>query len=64
VSRSVERRGAIARLAATLETTGTPLVLTDDTLAVARDAAARGLIHPTAVDLVAADAGADVRAPG
>ncbi len=59
VTRSAERRAAIAALAATLAAAGTPLVLADDTLAAARDAAARGLILPAAVELVAADVGAD-----
>jgi phosphatidate phosphatase APP1 len=64
VTRRPERAAAIAALAATLAAAGTPLVLADDTLAAARDAAARGLIHPGAVAAVAAEVGADARAPG
>jgi phosphatidate phosphatase APP1 len=64
VTRRAERAEAIARLAAALAATGTPLVLAEDTLAAARDAAARGLIRPAAVDAVRADAGADADAPG
>jgi phosphatidate phosphatase APP1 len=63
VTRRADRQAAIGRLAETLAATGTPLVLTDDTLAAARDAAARGLIRPEAVGTVAADVGADARAP-
>lgn len=62
VTRRVVRATAIAELATVLGASGTPLVLADDTLAAARDAAARGLVAPTAVDAVAADVGADVRA--
>lgn len=64
VTRRPERAAAIAQLARALEAHGTALVLAADTLAAARDAAARGLIHPGAVAAVAADVGADVQAPG
>lgn len=64
VTRRPERAAAITGFAATLAAHGTALILADSTLAAARDAAARGLIHPGAVAAVAADAGADARAPG
>jgi phosphatidate phosphatase APP1 len=64
VTRRPERGAAIARLAEALGSAGTPLVLADDTVAAARDAAARGLVGPATVDAVAADVGADAGAPG
>jgi phosphatidate phosphatase APP1 len=66
VTRRPERAAAVAALARTLDAVGTPLVLADDTLAAARDAARRGLVRPEAVDAVAADAARDqsARAPG
>jgi phosphatidate phosphatase APP1 len=64
VTRRPERAAAIGRLAEVLGAAGTALVLADDTLAAARDAAARGRVHPDAVAAVAADVGADARAPG
>ena len=64
VTAGADRRAAIAHLAAVLGEAGTPLVLAADTLAAARDAAGRGLVAAAAVDHVAADAGADARAPG
>jgi phosphatidate phosphatase APP1 len=63
VTRRPERAAAVAALARTLDAVGTPLVLADDTLAAARDAARRGLIRPEAVDAVAADAAATARGP-
>lgn len=66
VTRRPERTAAVAALAETLAAVGTPLVLADDTLAAARDAAGRGLIAPAAVDAVAADVARDqsAAAPG
>ncbi|MDB4948506.1 MAG: hypothetical protein JWM27_1155 [Gemmatimonadetes bacterium] len=57
------RRETIRALAAEVKAAGSTLLLTDDTLAAARHAAARGWIAPDAVDEVAAASSADGVAP-
>jgi phosphatidate phosphatase APP1 len=59
VHRVAERRAAIQTLAADVQATGTPLVLADDTLALARHAAEHGWISPDAVGAVAAASAAE-----
>jgi phosphatidate phosphatase APP1 len=59
VHRDAARRTAIQALAADVQAAGIPLVLADDTLALARHAAAHGWIAPGAVDEVAAASAAE-----
>jgi phosphatidate phosphatase APP1 len=60
VSRSIARSSAIALLAEQVAASGSTLVLADDTLAVAKHAAARGWIDEARL----ADIGAEIVAPG
>lgn len=63
VTEDVTRRKSIAALAREVAAAGSALVLTDDTVAAAEDAAARGLIAPEDVAGVAGAKRADERAP-
>ena len=63
VNRDEQRRGAIRALGEALAAEGGQLVLTEDTLAAARHAAAAGWLQQSALAEIAADAARDGSAP-